>query len=92
MVNIANKPFLFFILILISFYFTGWIYYDVFSSNDKQKWKVIRKSSVENSKIAFENVNWPGYYLTGNDRSLCTWCGYTWKIWWTAHKMPIMSL
>ena len=101
-INVARVYSLCIMLILTFYDFTGWIYYDVFSNNDKQKWKVHRESSVGNSKIAFESVKWPDYWLTGNGRKgsdgyLCTACipltlgGYTVKTWWTAHKTPIIS-
>lgn len=55
----------------------GWIYFDLFNSNEKQVWKLHKNGD----KLAFENSYWPGYYLGTSDNWLATEEGL--KVWWT---------
>jgi len=53
----------------------GWIYFDKFSNNEKQLWKVHKSGS----QVCFESAEWPGYYLGTKDE----WLGSEQtKTWW----------
>lgn len=56
----------------------GWIYYDLFSSNEKQLWKLHKSGDW----LAFECTKWPGWFL-GTSGSWQATEGR--KVWWKAH-------
>ena len=48
------------LIVIYKFYRTGWIYYDKIDYNqNKQRWMVTRVGS----KVCFESVMYPGYFL-----------------------------
>ena len=57
----------------------GWIYFDLFSSNEKQCWKLHK----DGDKVAFENAYWPGYWIGIHDNWMAT---QPFKVWWTQEK------
>jgi len=55
----------------------GWIYCDQPSNDGKQIWKLHKRGD----QLAFENAEWPGYYLGADDGHWCT-CKHTCIVWW----------
>ena len=54
----------------------GWIYYDLFSSNEKQLWKC----RINGEQASFEAIWWPGHYLGVVDGYLSS---QEKEVWWT---------
>ena len=54
----------------------GWIYYDLFSFNEKQVWK----ARINGNTACFEAIWWPGHYLGVVDGYLSS---QEEEVWWT---------
>ena len=57
----------------------GWIYYDLFSFNEKQVWK----ARIDGNKACFEAIWWPGHYLGVVDGYLSS---EEEEVWWTIEE------
>jgi len=58
---------------------SGWIYYDLFSFNEKQVWK----ARIDGNKACFEAIWWPGHYLGVVDGYLSS---EEEEVWWTIEE------
>jgi len=58
---------------------SGWIYFDLQSYNEKQVWKLHK----DGDRVAFENQEWPGWYLGVEDDWLKV---EETRVWWTLEE------